>query len=236
MRRLKTIYAITGGQVETGPGKKNDFNAKKSVLIAQMDNFDKLIEARDQSGLTKDSRDYIRLKVTISGELKKLEDMVKDLAETNKQEVGKRGSKIGAEEITARKEVLEAVIGEFHSKFKAAKGFSSASAAENLGGGVGMKVLTKEQLTKGQFGGAGIKTKKEEMTGEQMQKLEQINRVTQEQDGILDEISKGVDELKDLAEKMQDELTLQDKVSFCCLLFDGYLFDRLFDCSCVYSI
>jgi hypothetical protein len=213
MRRLKTIYAITGGAVDPNAGKgKNDFNAKKSVLIASLENFDKLIEARDGSGLRQDSRDYIRLKVTIAGELKRLEDQVKDLADTNKREVEKRGGKMEANEIAARKDVMEAVVGEFHAKFKAAKGFASAAAAENLGGGVGMRVLGKEQLMKGQFAGAGIKTKKEEMSGEQVQKLEQINAVSREQDAVLDEISKGVDELKDLAEKMGDELSLQDKM------------------------
>ena len=56
--------------------QKNDFHAKKSLLVSQMDNFDKLLEARDQSGLAKDSRDYIRLKLAITGELSKLEACV----------------------------------------------------------------------------------------------------------------------------------------------------------------
>ena len=91
MRRLKTIYAITGGEVpKSTPGKKDGFNEKKSILIAQLANFDKLLDSRDNSGLASDSRDFIRLKLTIGGELSKLESMVKDLAETNKKEVEKR--------------------------------------------------------------------------------------------------------------------------------------------------
>ena len=175
LRRLKTIYAITGGEVAP-PGKaKNDFLSKKSLLIAHMDNFDKLLSARDGSGLAKDSRDYIRLKMTIGAELKKLEDGVKDLADTNRRELDKRGNKMTADEVAARREVIDTVVGEFHAKFKAAKGFSSAGAAENLGGGVGMRVLAKEDLMKGQFAGAGIKTKQEEMTSEQLQKMEQLH-------------------------------------------------------------
>jgi hypothetical protein len=43
MRRLKTIYAITGGEVpKTANGKKDGFNEKKSVLISQLSNFDKV--------------------------------------------------------------------------------------------------------------------------------------------------------------------------------------------------
>ena len=34
--------------------------------------------------------------------------------------------------------------------------------------------------------------------------MEEISAQTREQDGMLDEISKGLDELKDLAEKMSD--------------------------------
>lgn len=43
LQRLKTIYAITGGEVanEKG-GKKDDFNAKKSMLIAQIHNFEEV--------------------------------------------------------------------------------------------------------------------------------------------------------------------------------------------------
>ena len=42
MRRLKTIYAITGGEVPKSAGGKMGFNEKKSVLIAQLSNFDKV--------------------------------------------------------------------------------------------------------------------------------------------------------------------------------------------------
>ena len=229
LRRLKTIYAITGGEVpKTSAGKKDDFNAKKSLLIAQLHNFDKLIDARDHAGLATDSRDYIRLKNTINLELHKLEDMVKDVAETHKKEVEKKGcvgrgggvwlpsfqqkahrcprfrSKLSGEEIAARKDVLMSVISEFHTAFKAAKGFGHGGAEENLGGGVGMRVISTDALMKGSYGGAGIKTRKEALSGEQMQKLEEINTHTREQDMVLDEISRGMDELKDLAEKMHD--------------------------------
>jgi hypothetical protein len=60
------------------------------MLIASLSNFDKLLDSRDHSGLAADSRDFIRLKLTIGGELGKLEALVKDLAETNKKEVEKK--------------------------------------------------------------------------------------------------------------------------------------------------
>lgn len=43
IRRLKTIYAITGGELPAGENaKKNDFNTKKSILIAQLHNFEQV--------------------------------------------------------------------------------------------------------------------------------------------------------------------------------------------------
>jgi len=133
MRRLKTIYAITGGEVpKNANGKKDGFNEKKSSLIMQLSNFDKvrrdggcprarrarmpplptaaaalttppalpsarapplpaqLLDSRDHSGLATDSRDFIRLKLTINGELTKLEAQVKDLVDSNKKEVEKK--------------------------------------------------------------------------------------------------------------------------------------------------
>jgi hypothetical protein len=237
---------------KSSAGKKDGFNEKKSMLIAQLSNFDKLVDSRDKSGLAADSRDYIRLKLTIQGELNKLEAQVKDLAETNKREVEKKGcgqagarargrpsrgrpgvraacfsaasspppplspripsNKLTGEEISARTEVMSAVVAEFHAAFKAAKGVSHIGAEENQGAGVGMRVVGKDALMKGQYTGAGIKTKKEELTGEQQQKLAAIQASTGAQDEVLDEIGKGVDELKDLAEKMHDELQLQDKM------------------------
>ena len=212
MRRLKTIYAITGGEPPKGGGKKDSFNEKKSVLIASIAQFGQLVDSRDHSGLSTDSRDYIRLKVTINAELQKLEGMVKDLVETHKKEVEKKGAKLTGEDISARKEVITSLVADFHAAYKAAKGASHAGAEENLAGGAGVHTMSVDTLMKGNYAGAGIKTRKEEMTGEQMQTLAEINEVVQQQDQVLDEISKGLDELKEISEKMHDEFQRQDKM------------------------
>lgn len=174
-----------------------------------------LIKTRDSSGLASDSRDFIRLKNTINMELKRLEDGVQDLAVVHKKEIEKNRNKMSSDEMQARKEVLESVISEFQSAFKAAKGHSHAGAEENLGGGAGMRVLTSEQLMKGQFAGAGIKIKRQEMSGQDQMMMQEIQTQTQEQDQILDEISKGLDELKDVAEKMND---VSSRHCHCCPL------------------
>lgn len=95
-------------------------------------------------------------------------------------------------------------MGEYREIFKRAKGFAHADSDDMNQAGTGINVLTREQLEKGQFAGAGIRTKRQELSGEQMQKMDQIGAQTREQDQMLDEISKGLDELKDLAEKMSD--------------------------------
>ncbi len=211
MRRLKTIYAITGGEVPKAGGKKDSFNEKKSILIASIAQFGQLVDSRDHSGLSPDSRDYIRLKVTINSELQKLEHMVLDLAETHKKEVEKKSAKLTGDDISARKEVMTSLITDFHAAYKAATGSSHAGAEENVAAGAGVHTMTVDSLMKGNYAGAGIKTRKEEMTGEQMQALAEINEVVQQQDLALDEISKGMDELKEIAEKMHDEFERQEK-------------------------
>ena len=213
LRRLKTIFAITGGEVPKEKGGKQDaFNEKKSMLIHALQSFDRLVESRDHSHLSKDSRDYIRLKLTINSELTKLEGLVQSLAETHKKEVVQKGAKMSGEELAARKEVLESVVGEFHHAFKLAKGHTHASAEENLGGTAGNRVLGLDDLKRGNYSGAGIKVRKEELTGEQRMMLQEIQGVNKEQDAVLDEISGVMDELKNLAEGMQDELQKQNKM------------------------
>jgi chromosome segregation ATPase len=213
LRRVKTIYAICGGEVpQQTAGKKDDFTAKKSILIAQLHNFDALCDARDNCGLAKDSRDYIRLKNTVNVELQKLTESLNELGRVHKKEVEKKGSKMTAAELEARSEIMSSIVAEFQSAYKHAKGYSHAGADENLQGGTAVNALTTEQLMKGQFAGAGLKSKTEALTGEQLQQLEQITGQVREQDQILDEISKGIDELQELAEKMSDELQLQDKM------------------------
>lgn len=95
-------------------------------------------------------------------------------------------------------------MSEFREAFKAAKGYGHADSEEMHQGRTGINVMSREELEKGKFAGAGIRTKRQELSGEQLQKMEEISGQTREQDSMLDEISKGLDELKDLAEKMSD--------------------------------
>ena len=93
---------------------------------------------------------------------------------------------------------------EFQEAFRHAKGYAHANSDEMSQDAVGINVMTREQMEKGQFAGAGIRTKREDLSGEQLQKMADIQAQTTEQDAVLDEISKGLDELKDIAEKMND--------------------------------
>jgi len=79
-------------------------------------------------------------------------------------------------------------------------------------GGAGMSVLTKEALISGTFAGAGMKLEREALSGENQQQLEQIRAEVRDQDAILDEISAGLDDLKDAADKIGDELQAQEKM------------------------
>jgi len=150
--------------------------------------------------------------MVINGELTKLESQVKDLTETHLREMKARGAKMTADELATRKEVLDSVVTEFQQAFKSAKGYTHSAAEENLGGLAGVKTHAMDDVKKGNFAGAGVKTKKEELSQEQRQMLQEIQGLSSEQDAVLEEISKGMDELKELAETMHDEFVKQDKL------------------------
>jgi hypothetical protein len=100
--------------------------------------------------------------------------------------------------------------------------------------------MTTKDLMAGNFAGAGIKTRQEAMTGDQLQvrhglsmwdcsrcsllcpcalgnsqTMSQIQQQTVEQDQLLEEISKGLDDLKDLADKMNDEVRARARKAAC---------------------
>lgn len=91
-----------------------------------------LCDARDSSGLGKDSRDRIRMDVTVRSELEKLEEAVKDLSLTHKKEIERAGAKMSPEERENRREVMSAVVSEFQEAYKHAKGYAHRGADENL--------------------------------------------------------------------------------------------------------
>ena len=97
-----------------------------------------------------------------------------------------------------------------HTATAAAAAAAQITGAKHAGdksmeqGGAGMSVLTKEALISGTFAGAGMKMDREALSGENQQQLEQIRMEVQDQDNILDEISKGLDDLKDAADKIGD--------------------------------
>lgn len=212
--RVKTIYALAGGEVERKLDKKkmNEFDFKKSLVIAKISEMDELCTTRDTSGWAHDSRDYIRLKNTIFMKHRELTAEVDDLVKTNEFEVTKRGSKISPPEIAARKEVLDAVLADYRTLFKRIKGYSHAESDEMTQAAAGMPLMTKDMVMKGTFAGAGVKVGREELTGEHMQKMELIRTEVAAQDALLDEISRGLDDLTEAATKIGDELQLQDRM------------------------
>lgn len=60
--------------------------------------------------------------------------------------------------------------------------------------------------------GTGIKTKREDLTVENKESLQQIAIQVEEQDVLLTEISEGCDVLLKIANEMNDELQIQDKI------------------------
>jgi len=161
--------------------------------------------------MDKESRDYIRVKNTIQQELTAVHGELEELVNSNKSELQRRGSKMTPEEVGARTGVLQAIMNEYQAVFKRAKGY----APETPGGGPGrmaIPVISKEQLALGTFAGAGTKIYREEMTAEHQLQMQQIRNETAQQDALLDEIASSLDSLKEMSERIGDELQLQEKM------------------------
>lgn len=174
-----------------------------------------LVTTRDTCGLAQDSRDFIRLKMTVQSELRSVMEELDDLARTNNAELGKRGSKLTPEEVRARKELMASIAEEYHSVFKRATGYAHEGSTEMSQAGAGMSVLTKEQVSKGAYAGAGIKMQREEMSGEHMQQLAQINEQVATQDKILSEIEAGVQDLTQIGLAIHDVRSRHLFMSLC---------------------
>jgi len=214
VQRIRAIYAIVGGESGRPTGKKptNDFDYRKSLFIAHLHNIDKLVDTRDSAGLAPGTRDHIRVKTAIASEMKALQEELDDLAKLNSAEIVKRGGKMTLEEVNARKEVMSTLLMEYQTLFKRVTGYAHRDAEEMSQAGAGMTRITAENFKKGAYTGAGVKTTREVLTAEHHQAMAQITAVRAVQDALLEEIEKGVDELKDAADKIHDELQLQSKM------------------------
>lgn len=178
--------------------------------LVQLDNLAK--DKRKIEGvLSAESRDMIRMRNQMRFELTAVEGELKDLCKAAAAD-DKEGGKVTREEISARKEVIETVKDEYYKVFEEITGAKHAGDKSMEQGGAGMSVLTKEALISGTFAGAGMKMDREAMSAEHQQQMAQIHMEVQEQDEILDEISKGLDDLKDAADKIGDELQAQEKM------------------------
>ena len=134
-------------------------------------------------------------------------------AELTKQSIKEGTDKaVSNAEIVARSAVLTSIEQEYHKVYENSTGFKHRHDKSYEQAGAGMPVLSKEALMKGTFAGAGMKMEREALSGENMQQMELIRREVEQQDAILDEMSKGLDELRDIAEKIQDELQYQEKM------------------------
>lgn len=225
--RVKAIHAICGGsdddaaaQAAAAAQGASPFDAAKSALIAHLAQVDDLIAARDSTSASvgERSRDAIRLRVTVENELRDVGGELQALSADSASELRKRKG-VTAPEIAARRAVLQACTDAFHATFKRAKGYEAPGVEASTGGGaaaaaaIGINVMTREQLESGKYRGAGMRAAPEAaLTTEQQAQLQAVRAEHAAQDAVLDEIDAGLDALKDMAEKIGEELQLQDRM------------------------
>lgn len=224
--RVKAIHAICGGsdddataQAAAAAAGASPFDAAKSALIAHLAQVDELVSARDSTAASvgERSRDAIRLRVTVENELREVGVELQALSADSATELRKRKG-LTAPEVAARRAVLQACTDAYHSTFKRAKGYEAPGVDSSKGGtaaaaAIGINVLTREQLESGTFRGAGMRTAPEAaLTSEQQLQLQAVRAEHAAQDAVLDEIDAGLDALKEMAEKIGEELQLQDRM------------------------
>lgn len=93
LRRLKALNAVLGGEdaqdAKNMPDERT-FDGKRTILLMHMHNIEQLCDARDNSGLSRESRDYIRMKYRIEKERKKLTEEFDALSKQFQEDVKKR--------------------------------------------------------------------------------------------------------------------------------------------------
>lgn len=224
--RVKAIHAICGGSDDDAAARAaaaaqgaSPFDAAKSALIAHLAQVDELIAARDSTAASvgERSRDAIRLRVTVENELREIGVELQALSADSASELRKRKG-VTPPEIAVRRAVLQACTDAYHATFKRAKGYEAPGVEASRGGAaaaaaIGINVLTREQLESGKFRGAGMRSAPEAaLTTEQQAQLQAVRAEHAAQDAVLDEIDAGLDALKEMAEKIGEELQLQNRM------------------------
>lgn len=213
MNRVKAVYLEVGGeQKKIKRSEMHTFEAKKSLFLAHLFKISEMVDTRDKFTSPDSAIEVIKIKNLIRLEFDALKDELDDLVKTNDAEVKKAGASMTYDKDLARKAVLLAISDEFRTLHRRVHGYEHETAESATQAGAGMATLKVEDVMKGKFAGAGVKTQREALTGEHMQKLAQIAQQTTEQDAILDEISKTLDELKEVATNITDMLQYHEKL------------------------
>jgi hypothetical protein len=214
--RCKAVYAMCGGDLGIKVDKKGlkEFDYRRSMLIQRMMQLDEMAKAKSSIGERmggETSRGVIRMKLQMRSELEAVRAELTELARiASKDEDNK---KLPAAELAARKEVITMLRSEMYRVHEEVTGAKHPGAGEgaDADGPPGLQVLTKDNLMKGAFPGAGIKMEREALSGEQYQQLQLISVERTAQDAILDEMSATLDEVKESLDTIGDELQAQEK-------------------------
>lgn len=205
VRRAKAIHAVTGGSVDPSAGARAaSFEEKRDLIRLRIQNFDQLIEQRDEKGVPKDSRDHIRIKTQVRKEMMDIQKDVKGLMDFHKHEMDKKKKKVTPEELAVRLVIFK----ELSSDIKQCENVAAGRPKEDVTDDTThfAASMTVADLSSGATLSSGPR---QAMSAEQKMKMEMIDREVAEQDQILDRLSAGLDSLKDTTLKIKDELDTQ---------------------------
>lgn len=192
INKVEVIHLVTGGKVvkKVHGKKQSKYDTIKQEIKAKIYNITG-IQERLESGLySTDSRDYIAMKNTLRGEYTQLSDDIVKFTNQSKDNTD-------PEEIEEQQEII-AQVKNIIPKYKQITAQDDYTGPSN----------TVDDLLSGKL----ARQKQEAITGAQQEMLTEINNETKIQDDILDDMSRSLEDLRQLANTINDTVSAQNVI------------------------
>ena len=192
INKAEVIRLVTGGKVvKKSNGRKiSKYTTIKEEIKAKIYNITNIQERLGSELYSADSRDYIALKNTLRGEYTQLSHDIVKFTDQSKNNTDPG-------ELEEQKEIV-AQVKNILPKYKQIVKQNEYHDVSN----------TVDNLLSGKLG----RQKQEVITDAQQEMLNEIDNETKNQDDILDEMSKSLEDLKHLANTINDTVSAQNVI------------------------
>lgn len=224
--RLNIVHEAVGGKKEKvneeivgADGKIDRFMELKVNMMSRLGTIKNLMQQiSNQEKTGSNPKDVVMMQSQLRENMKHLQEDMKEVDALYKKEATKRKSKFSPDELELRKGIRDALAAEVQA-------IKDAQLTKFAPGYQGRKLATMEESelfrgggadkSGGGAGGAGassrvVQSRNMEMTDIQRQTLQQIRERDAQFDSQLDDVSKGLDTLKEIASAQNEEVQRQN--------------------------